>query len=273
MEQSLKGKIAIVVGATRGVGEGVAIELGAAGARVFALGRTLKPGQGERGGSLEETVAKIEELGGEAIPVVCDATDDAAMGEIIAGIGKDEGRLDVLVNSVFSATRLGPYIGKRFWETPDLWQQIVDLGARTAYTASRHAAPLMIETASKHGVIPLIVNISGRGAVRYRYNVLYGVGKAATERMTRDMALDLKEHGVATVSIWPNGHAVDPAKPETMRYSGRAVAALSGDPKVMERSGQYYWSAQIGAEFGFTDENGNTHEVAPLTDSYSLDEA
>lgn len=274
MTGPLEGKIAIVAGATRGAGEGIAVELGAAGAKVYALGRTLNPGEGERGGSLSETVEQIVALGGQGIAIACDATDDDALGEIFERVRRDEGRLDVLVNSVFSAGRLGPFINKRFWETPSsIWESVVDLGARTAYIASRHAAPLMIETAARHGGTPVIVNVSGRGAVRYRYNVIYGVGKAATERLTRDMALDLKDHGVAAVSVWPNGHSADAEKPETMRYSGRAVVALASDPKLMDRTGKYYWSADVGAEFGFTDEHGHTHVPGPLVDEYSLDEA
>ena len=274
MTRSLDGRVAVVAGASRGIGKGVAAELGAAGVKVYLLGRTLRAGEGERRGSLMETIERIESLGGQGIAIACDATDDAALGDVIERVRRDEGRLDLLVNSVFSATQLGPFVGKRFWETPsELWRQVVDLGARTAYLASRHAAPLMIETAHKCGHTPMIVNVTGRGAVRYRYNVIYGVGKSATERLTRDMALDLKEHGVAAISIWPNGHAIDPSKPETPRYNGRAVVALASDPQLMERSGNHYWSAEIGAEFGFTDEHGHQHPVGQLTDSYSLDEA
>jgi dehydrogenase/reductase SDR family member 1 len=274
MDNPLAGKVAIVAGATRGVGLGIAVELGAAGAKTYCLGRTLKAGAGERGGSLEETVAQIEALGGQAIAVACDASDDGVLGDIMTRIRRDEGRLDVLANSVFSATRLEPFIGKRFWETPsDIWESVVDLGARSAWYASRHAAPLMIETAARHGVTPLIVNVTGRAVLRYRYNVIYGVGKAATERLTRDMALDLKEHGVATASIWPNGHTADRPHQETMRYSGRAVVALASDPALMARTGKYYWSAELGAEYGFTDEHGHTHVPGPLVDEYSLDEA
>ncbi|MBV1918607.1 MAG: SDR family oxidoreductase [Sphingomonadaceae bacterium] len=274
MTRPLEGRAAVVAGASRGIGMGVAVELGAAGAKVYVLGRTLRAGEGERGGSLEETVQQIEALGGQGVAIPCDASEDAVLGEVFERVESDEGRLDVLVNSIFSAARLRPFIGKRFWETPsDLWQQVVDLGARSAYFASRHAAPLMIETAAKHGGTPVIVNVTGRGGVRYRYNVIYGVGKSATERLTRDMALDMKDTGVAAVSIWPNGHAIDPDKPETPRYNGRAVVALASDPALMARSGRYYWSAQLGADYGFTDEFGNVHPVGPLADEYSLDEA
>jgi dehydrogenase/reductase SDR family protein 1 len=272
MTRPLEGKIAIVAGATRGVGLGVAIELGAAGAKVYCLGRTLEPGQGERTGSLAETVAEIEALGGQGVAIACDASDDEVLAGIIDRVRQEQGRLDVLVNSVFSAGRLGPFIGKRFWETPSsIWESVVDLGARSAFYASRHAAPLMIETAQRHGGVPLICNVTGRASIRYRYNVIYGVGKSATERLTRDMALDLKDHGVATASVWPNGHSANAAHPETMRYSGRAVVALASDPGLMARSGKYYWSAELGGEFGFTDEHGHSHVPGPLVDEYSLD--
>jgi NAD(P)-dependent dehydrogenase (short-subunit alcohol dehydrogenase family) len=101
----------------------------------------------------------------------------------------------------------------------------------------------------------------------------YGVGKAATERLTRDMALDLKDRNVAIASIWPNGHAIDPAKPETPRYNGRGVVALAADPKIMERSGAHFWTAELGRDYGFSDEFGHIHPIADLTDSFSLDQA
>jgi len=270
----LEGKVALVAGSTRGAGHGIAVELGAAGAKVYCLGRTLRAGTGERSGSLEETVAEIEALGGEGVAVACDATDDAVLADVFERIRRDEGRLDVLVNSVFSAGQLGPFIGKRFWECPSsVWESVVDLGARSAYYASRHAARLMIETAAQQGCTPLIVNVTGRGSVRYRYNVIYGVGKSATERQTRDMALDLKDHGVAVASVWPNGHTANAEHQETMRYSGRAVVALASDPGVMAKSGKYFWAAELGAEYGFTDEHGHSHVPGPLVDEYSLDKA
>jgi len=268
----LSGRVAIVAGASRGIGRGAAVELGAAGATVYALGRTLEPGTGDKAGSLLETVELIDSLGGRGVPIACDCTDEAAVARVVERVKAEQGRLDVLVNSVFAAPRFGAFIGKRFWETSiDLWRDVVDLGARSAYVASALCAPSLIATAQQHGRPGLIINVSGRGAVRYRYNVAYGVGKAATERQTRDMALDLKEHNVAVVSIWPNGHAIDPAKPETERYNGRGVAALAADPRLMAKSGSHFWAAELGAEYGFTDEFGHTHTAPGLTDEYSLE--
>jgi dehydrogenase/reductase SDR family protein 1 len=271
-DKPLSGRIAIVAGASRGIGMGVAVELGAAGATVYALGRTLLPGAGDKAGSLTETAALIESLGGKAVPIACDCTDEAAVAAVINQVKEAHGRLDILVNSVFSAPRFGAAVGKRFWELPlDAWREVVDLGARSAYVASALAAPLMIDTAKAEGRTGLIINVTGRGAVRYRYNVVYGIGKSATERLTRDGALDLKDHDVAVVSIWPNGHAADPSKPETPRYNGRAVVGLAVDPALMAKSGAHFWSAKLGAEYGFTDEFGHQHPVAELTDEYSLE--
>jgi dehydrogenase/reductase SDR family protein 1 len=272
VQRPLGGRVAVVAGASRGIGMGAAVELGAAGAFVYALGRTLNPGTGDAKGSLSETVGLIEELGGRGLAVACDCTDDQALAAIFARVKAEQGRLDVVVNSVFAAPRFGAAIGKRFWETStDLWREVVDLGAKSAYLSSYHAAPQLIDTAKREGASTLLVNVTGRGALRYRYNVIYGVGKSATERLTRDGALDLKDHNVAVVSIWPNGHAIDPAKPETPRYNGRGVVALAADPKVMERSGAHFWTAELGRDYGFTDEFGNTHPIADLTDSFSLD--
>jgi NAD(P)-dependent dehydrogenase (short-subunit alcohol dehydrogenase family) len=269
-QPDMSGRVAVVAGASRSIGMGAAVELAAAGAFVYALGRTLTPGAAK--GSLAETVEQMEALGGRGVAVACDCTDDAALEALFARIAAEHGRLDILVNSVFAAPRFGASIGKRFWETePALWQDVVTLGAGSVYFASRRAAPLLIETARATGQPGLIVNVSGRGAARYRYNVVYGVGKSATERLTRDMAIELKEHAVAVVSIWPNGYTGDPQKPETPRYNGRAIAALAADPGLMERSGAHFWTAALGREYGFTDEFGHQHPIGDLTDAYSLE--
>ncbi len=271
---TLNGRVAVVAGATRGIGKGVALELAAAGAHVVVAGRTLEPGEG-RTGSLGETVAAITGTGGSASPYRCDFLDDENVAALFAAVAAEHGRLDVLVNSVFDARRFSSSIGRRFWELPvDVWREVVDVGTRTAYSAATFAAPLLIRSGGG-----LIANISGRGAERYRYNVAYGVGKAALDKMTRDMAEDLADLQVAVVSLWPNvtrtenvdaSTAANAAAAaaygdldlmETPRYSGRAVVALASDPKVMARSGHRFWVAELGAEYGFTDEHGREHPL------------
>ena len=174
--QPLLGRVAVVAGASRGIGMGAAIELGAAGAYVYALGRTLKPGTGGAAGSLDETVAAIAELGGAGQAVACDCADPDALADLFALVEKRHGRLDVLVNSVFASHDFGRFVGKRLWELPvDIWRDVVDVPGRAAYFATALGAPLMMRSARESDG-GLIVNISGRGALRYRYNNAYGVG-------------------------------------------------------------------------------------------------
>jgi NAD(P)-dependent dehydrogenase (short-subunit alcohol dehydrogenase family) len=231
----LQGRVAVVAGASRGIGMGAAIELGAAGTLVYALGRTLRAGTGGAAGSLEETIGAIEAAGGAGQAIACDCADPAALRQVFAEVEARHGRLDVLVNSVFAAHDFGRVIGKRLWELePEVWRDVVDVPGRAAYFATALAAPLMIASAQA-GSGGVIVNISGRGALRYRYNTVYGVGKSAIARLNRDSAIELKPHNIAVIAIWPNGHAPDRAHGETPRYNGRAVVALAADPQRMER--------------------------------------
>jgi NAD(P)-dependent dehydrogenase (short-subunit alcohol dehydrogenase family) len=264
-----------VSGASRGIGKGIALELGAAGATVYATGRTAEPVAGVTG-SLAATCAEIENLGGTAVPVAVDHSDDEAVRALFERVATEQGRLDVLVNCVFDAAGFRATIGKRFWELPaSVWDDVVGLGTRSAYVAAVHAAPMLLR--SERG---LIVNVSARGAAQYKYNVAYGVGKAALDRMTADMAVDLEDTGVSAVSIWPgtirteqlvesveagNRWAIeqfgDLDRLETPRYVGRAVAALAADPEVHRRSGRKFWSAELAADYGLTDEFGRTHDI------------
>jgi dehydrogenase/reductase SDR family member 1 len=275
MADELQGTVAVVAGASRGIGKGIALELGAAGAHVVVCGRTLGPRADGQPGSLEGTAAEISAAGGSATPVRCDFTDDADVAALFAIVNSRHGSLDILVNSVFNAHEFAASIGQRFWELPvDTWRQVVDVGTRSAYVAAVHAAPMLL--ASERG---LIVNVSGRAAERFLYNVPYGVGKAALDKMTRDMAEDLRADGVAVISIWPNvtrtenidassasGSALsetfgDLDLLETPRYSGRAVVALATDDGVMNRTGGRFWVAELGADYGLTDEHGRPHPI------------
>lgn len=266
----LSGKVAAVVGASRGIGKGIALELGAAGAHVVVIGRTRRS-DGDRVGSLDQTVEEIEGAGGTASIGEGDMTDEAAVARLFAAVGAECGRLDILVNSAFNAASFGASIGVPFWELPlSAWREVVDVGTKSAYLATAAAAPALI------GARGLVVNISGRGAERYRYNVAYGVGKAATDRLTRDTAADLREHGVAVVSLWPNVTRTenlerDPENSrarfgdldamETPRYIGRAVVALAGDPGAMDRTGRRFWVAELGAYYDLVDEHGRPHPL------------
>jgi dehydrogenase/reductase SDR family member 1 len=272
---TLAGRVAVVIGATRGIGKGIARELAAAGAVVYAAGRTVEPVDG-RVGSLAETVAAIAADGGEAHAVRCDVADDDAVAALFERVRADRGQLDVLVNCAFDSFAFRETIGVPFWELPvSIWHDVVDLGTRSAYVACVHAVPLLL--ASDRG---LIVNVSARGANRYRYNVAYGVGKAALDRMTADMAVDLEGRGVAVVSVWPGtirtehiDHMVeqgdewalttlgDIGAMETPRYVGRCIAALAADPDARARTGRRWWIAELGAAYDVVDEHGRPHDL------------
>jgi dehydrogenase/reductase SDR family member 1 len=265
----------VVIGASRGIGRGVAFELGAAGAVVVVAGRTLNAAPGQAG-SLMETVESITALGARALPIRCDAKDDVQLLELFVRVRAELGRLDILVNAAFDTPGFRSSIDVPFWELPiSIWDDVVDLGTRSIYVASVAATPLLLD--SDGG---LIVNVSGRGAERYRYNVAYGVGKAALDRMTRDMAHELRDRKVAVVSIWPGttrtehidamlakgdewaqANVGDIDSMETPRYLGRCVVALACDVELMNRSGGRFWAAELAEYYGVTDEVGRTHPI------------
>ena len=274
----------MVLGASRGIGKGAALEAALGGAVVYVTGRTAGGSSGDgtaSPGSLDETVADIRAAGGQAVAVPCDATDDGDVARLYAQVKAECGRLDLVVHSAFNSSAFGPTIGRPSWELPvRVWDDLLYVGARSAYASAVLAAPLLIGTGGG-----LVVNISGRGAARYRYNAAYGIDKAAIDKLTADLAHELRPHGVAVVSLWPSVTRTernrsttgvdeygwpDPTKSvdelETPRYSGRAVVALAADPDVLARSGRRFWTAEVAADYGFTDEHGRTHPIPAEVD-------
>ncbi|WP_307828451.1 SDR family NAD(P)-dependent oxidoreductase [Antrihabitans sp. YC2-6] len=270
----MKGKIALVTGASRGIGKGIALELGAAGATVYVTARSVEAGR--LPGTVGGTAAEIDALGGTGIPLPCDHSDDDAVAAVFERIRTESGRLDVLVNNVYNSPAAARWLGKPFWKVPvKAWDETFDIGVRSHYAASVLAAPLMIERGSG-----LIVNISSPGAVRRMHNVVYGVGKTAVDRMTADMAHDLVGTGVSVVSLWPgivntellqmvprgqDGRRVvtlpgegefDLDKAESPRFVGRAVVALAQDSEVGARSGRAWPVGELADDYGFTDVDG-----------------
>lgn len=265
----LQGKIAVVTGASRGIGKGVALELGAAGATVYVTGRSVEPGR--LPGTVTATAAEINELGGRGVAMACDHKDDAAVRAVFDQLDQ----LDILVNNVYDAPGSAKWLGKPFWECgPEGWDHHFEIGVRSHFVASAFAAPLLMKSGG------LMVNVSSPGAVRYTHNVPYGVGKSALDRMTADFAHELKAHSVTAVSIWPgivntellqtippgpDGRRVlhlpgegefDLAQAESPRFVGRGVVALTTDPARLARSGQAFYVAQLAREYGFTDLDG-----------------
>lgn len=268
VSQSLSGKVAVVTGASRGIGKGVACALADHGATVYVTGRTVSPGGHPLPGSLEETVAEVNARGGKGVAVAMDLLNDAQIAAVFERVQQDEGRLDLLVNNAMAipdsmTRRVG------FWEKPlaDEWE-IWSTGARAAYIASWHAARIMVPQRSG-----LIVGLSGYVGVTYTYDVVFGTTKTAMDRMMRDMAHELRDTGVSALSLWQGftyteratenlksvpgmASQLNSAVGSSPEFPGWVIAALAMDPGVQARSGGTYINAELAAEYGVTDKDG-----------------
>jgi len=262
---ALEGVVAVVTGASRGIGKGIALALGDAGATVYVTGRTVESGSAPLPGTIGETAEAVTKRGGRGIAVRCDHGDDEQIAALFARVaGEQDGRLDVLVNNVFKVPD-PPVWGGGFWEHPvSIWDDMVGIGLRAHYVASVHAAPLLI--ARGRG---LIANISSPGGGSYFFSAAYGTGKAGLDRLTHDMAHELRAKGVTVVSLWPGavktefvlasaeqaGGTMDLSQAENPIFTGRAVVALAEDEKSMEKSGQVLVVAELAREYGFRDDD------------------
>ena len=253
-------RVAVVTGASRGVGRGVAAALDDAGMRVYATGRTIDRA------TLPDGVVR------EA----CDHTEDAAVEHLFARVERESGRLDVLVNNAWGGYERMVENGRftwalPFWEQPRWrWDAMITAGVRAAFVASQLAARLMVK--ARRG---LIVNISHWAAQKRIGNALYGIAKAATDKLTNDTAIELRSHGVSVVSLYPGlvrteavlGAGVfDLSNSESPEYIGRAVHALSTDPELLTLSGQTLVAADLARRYGFTDIDGKTPRPLTLDD-------
>lgn len=262
----LEGRVAVVTGASRGVGRGIALALGDAGATVYVTGRTVED-RGDPPRSIARTAAEVTSRGGRGVAVRVDHGEDDAVRALFDRVARDEGRLDVLVNNAFSLPDEGMW-GQPFWAQPiALWDRMHGVGLRSHYVASVLAAPLLLETARREGGA-LVANVSSFAGAGFQLNVAYGVGKAAVDRLAADMAHDLGPHGVACVSLWPGIVrtewilAHEGALPFSTRVSespeltGRVVAALAADPATIERTGQVVVVAEEARARGLRDVDG-----------------
>jgi dehydrogenase/reductase SDR family member 1 len=259
---TLDGKTAVVAGATRGVGRGIAHELAQAGARVYVTGRSA-PAEGTR----EGPIATLR----------CDHRRDPEVDALFDLVLREAGAIDILVNSVWGGYEQMVEDGeftwpKPFWEQPLWrWDAMFAAGVRAHYRASQLAARSMV--ARRQG---LIVNISHWAAQKRIGNVAYGVAKAATDKMTADMAVELKGHGVTAVSLYPgmvrtekvmeSAQWLDLTNSESPEFTGRAVTALAGDRNAMRHSGRVLVVADLAREYGFTDVDGKTPRALTLAD-------
>jgi NAD(P)-dependent dehydrogenase (short-subunit alcohol dehydrogenase family) len=282
----LAGKIAVVTGASRGAGRGIAVELGAAGATVYVTGRSTREspatsyagllaqaGRSDLPGNIDQTAEEVTSAGGRGIPVRCDHTDEAQVRELIARVTRDQDRLDLLVNNAWGAheTFTPQSLNAPFWEQSlDSWGSMFERGVRNHLLSCRAAAPLFIK--QKRG---LIVTTTFWDHDRYlKGNLFYDLAKSAMNRLAFAVAEELRPHGVASLAVSPGwmrtefvmmGHQTDEehwrerpalARTESPRYLGRAVAALAADPKVFDKTGRVLLVGDLAKQYGFTDIDG-----------------
>jgi NAD(P)-dependent dehydrogenase (short-subunit alcohol dehydrogenase family) len=267
--RSLSGKVAVVTGASRGIGKGIALALAGQGATVYVTGRSVTSGDNPLPGTVGETAAECDRRGGRGIAVQVDHGDDAQVAALFAQVKREQNRLDILVNNAFSLpdnlTDPNP-----FWEKPLADWEMIDVGVRSNFIAAWHAAKIMVPQQSG-----LLVAISGYTGVTYTYGVLFGMAKAAVDRMAHDMAVELKPHHIASISMWqgltfteraernlaniPGLKGRSATRPEdgcSPEFPGLVIGALATDPAVMQRSGGTFITAELAQEYGITDIDG-----------------
>jgi NAD(P)-dependent dehydrogenase (short-subunit alcohol dehydrogenase family) len=254
-------RVAIVTGASRGLGRGIARAFGAHGLKVYVTGR-----DDSVSGAATEVTAK----GGLGIGVICDHHDDAQVEALFARVAEEAGHIDILVNNAAAVYPMELVAPGPFWEKPVRLVDMIDVGLRSNYVASYYAAPLMVKAGKG-----LIASISFYGAVSYFHGAAYGAAKAGTDKMMRDMAIDFAPHGVTAVSIWPGFILTDAVRampsemiPEDLRtqlpnwespeFTGMVIEALSRDPARASLSGQALIGAELGGRYGIRDLDGKT---------------
>ncbi|MDQ0570806.1 NAD(P)-dependent dehydrogenase (short-subunit alcohol dehydrogenase family) [Variovorax paradoxus] len=285
----LKGRVAVVTGASRGAGRGIAVELGAAGATVYVTGRSTRERPADTygqllalselealPGSIDETADEVTRMGGRGIAVRCDHTQEDEVKQLFAQVQREQGRVDLLVNNAWGGheTFAGVFEAP-FWEHPlSNWDSMFDRGVRNHLLAGRFAAPLMV--AQQSGLI-VTTTFWDRG--NYLRDLFYDLAKSAMTRLAFGMAEELRPHGVASLAVSPGWMRTEfvlaayksdeahwreqpaLARTESPRYLGRAVAALAGDARVLEKSGGVYRVADLAREYGFTDVDGRQVEA------------
>ncbi|BBZ31275.1 short-chain dehydrogenase (plasmid) [Mycolicibacterium madagascariense] len=258
--------VAVVTGASRGAGAGIAHALGGHGCTVYVTGRTRDSTASGSAGTIDETAARVTAAGGTGIAVAVDHGDDDQVQALFARIGEESGRVDILVNN--AAIIRDEMMGRtKFWEEPINVIDTLDVGLRSSYVATVYAAPLMLPQHKG-----LVAFSSSSGAVHYAFGPAYGVPKAATDKMAADMAFDFKEFGVAAVSIWMGslltgrvrkiiasnpekfGHILKSA--ETPELTGHVIWALYHDPDLMNVTGKTLIGAELAMKYGIADEDG-----------------
>jgi NAD(P)-dependent dehydrogenase (short-subunit alcohol dehydrogenase family) len=270
--------VALVTGASRGIGRGIALSLGEIGATVHVTGRTMrgdKPIDGAPG-TVDETAELVTERGGQGIAVRCDHTDYADIKALVARVADDnDGTLEVLVNCAWGGYETYDHAGfsAPFWEQDfeAKWKGMFVAGLRPTLATSHAAIPLLLR--SDHG---LIVNIAAWDRARYLGALMYDTAKAAIVRATETMAHELRPHGVSVVAVFPGFIGTERVKMagasglESPEYTGRCVAALVRDREVARRSGGGYRVGELARDYGITDVDGSQPEPFDLPDELIL---
>jgi NAD(P)-dependent dehydrogenase (short-subunit alcohol dehydrogenase family) len=276
---ALNGKVALVAGATRGAGRGIAVQLGAAGATVYVTGRTTRSQRSEmnRPETIEETAELVADVGGRGIAVQVDHLEPAEVKALIERIEAEQGALHILVNDIWGATRMER--NKTVWESDlDYGLGTLRLAIDTHAITSHFALPLMIRTPGGL-VVEVTDGTDAYNTANYRVSFFYDLAKAAVNRMAFALAHELKPHGATTLSLtpgwlrseamldaygvneanWRNATKIQPhfAISESPAFVGRAVAALAADPHVARWNGQSLSSRQLSKVYGFTDLDGS----------------
>eukprot|EP00112_Aurelia_sp_Birch-Aquarium-sp1_P015412 Seg3410.1 transcript_id=Seg3410.1/GoldUCD/mRNA.D3Y31 product="Dehydrogenase/reductase SDR family member 1" protein_id=Seg3410.1/GoldUCD/D3Y31 len=264
---SLSGYVALVTGASRGIGKGIAKMICEAGATVYITGRRMDTGDFPLRGAAED----ISQKGGKCVPIECDHAKDDEVERLFKKIDEDQdGRLDILVNNAFAGVHfIMKNMGKKFYEQPvEGWDIINTVGTRSNYVAAHYAANMMIKRNSG-----LIVNISSPGGMRYLFNIPYGVGKEANDRMAVDMGIELRKKNVCVVSLWPGavitelvdeqvkqGQKLNNAfnQPQDATLTGKAIVGLAIDKNIMAKNAKVWIVSELANEYGMKDIGGAT---------------
>ncbi len=275
MKRTLKNHVAVVAGATRGAGRGIAVELGAAGAIVYCTGRSVRGKTTGRPETIDETAKLVTKAGGEGIAVRVDHTQPPEVEALFKRVAREQkGRLDILVNDIWGGDELAEW-GVPFWKhSLSAGLMMLERAVNTHIITSHYAAPLLVKR--KRGVI---FEITDGNTYEYRGTFFYDLVKATVMRMAFTMAQDLKPHNVAAIAVtpgflrseamldhfgvteenWRDGVKRDKffAFSETPHYIGRAIAALAADPRPMNKTGQTLATWDLAEEYGFTDVDGS----------------
>jgi NAD(P)-dependent dehydrogenase (short-subunit alcohol dehydrogenase family) len=271
--------IAVVTGASRGAGRGIALALGSHGCTVYVTGRSERTGDASLPGTIHETAQAVTDAGGKGIAVRVDHADDRQVRSLFEQVRRDDGRIDILVNNACALHDQLTAPGN-FWEKPLEIVDMLEVGLRSGYVASFYAAPMMV--AQRRG---LVIFTSASGAVHYVFGAAYGAHKAGMDKFAADMAVDFKDYNVAALSIWMGALLTERLKKviasdrpkfgylegttETPEFTGHVIWGLYNDPELMAMSGQTVIGAEMAVKYGIQDKDGR--QPSSYRDTYHLE--